>query len=467
MSALTNIEYHVPGAIAAAFLQSDAFVCGIRGPIGSGKSTACVMKLLRHVRRQSVGADGRRHARYAVIRNTYPELKTTTIKTWTQWIPQSLGRWRDQGPPSHHILAPDLDLEVLFIALDRPDDIAKLLSLELTGAWINEAREVPKAVLDALTGRVGRYPAVRNGGCVEPQIWMDTNSPDVDHWWYRLAEEETPDEFAFYAQPGGLKPGAENLANLPNGYYERASAGKDEDWIAVYIRSDYGFVCEGKPVYPEYRDAVHCREFEISRSLPLWIGLDFGLTPAAVFGQRTAMGAWRWHSELVCEDMGAWRFGELLRGTFAERYPGISIAGITGDPSGDARQPGDTDERSVFQILAACGIQALQARTNDPVLRREAVAYALNRMVDGTPGLLIHPQCRMLRKAMAGAYSYRRVQISGEERFRDKPDKNMYSHVAEAAQYLMLGAGEDTALIAPQSRGVRVDHHRRRRGNVI
>ncbi|MBI2798998.1 MAG: TerL [Gammaproteobacteria bacterium] len=426
-----------------------------------------MMKLLRHARRQPIGTDGRRHARYAVIRNTYPELKTTTIKTWSQWVPQSVGRWRDQGPPSHHILDAGLDLEVLFIALDRPDDIAKLLSLELTGAWINEAREVPKAVLDALTGRVGRYPPVRDGGCVEPQIWMDTNSPDSDHWWYRLAEEGTPEEFAFFTQPGGLNPGAENLANLPESYYERACAGKDDDWVAVYVRSEYGYVREGKAVYPEYRDSVHCREFEISRSLPLWIGLDFGLTPAAVFGQRTAMGAWRWHSELVCEDMGAWRFGELLRGTFAERYPGIVIAGVTGDPAGDSRQPGDTDERTVFQILNTVGIQAIPAHTNDPVFRREAVAQALNRMVDGTAGLLIHPQCRMLRKAMAGAYAYRRVQISGEERYRDKPDKNMYSHVAEAAQYLMLGAGEDRTLVAPPVTSKRLDHNRRARGRVL
>ena len=99
------------------------------------------------------------------------------------------------------------------------------------------------------------------------------------------------------------------------------------------------------------------------------------------------------------------------------------------------------------------------------VLRREAVAQALNRMIDGAPGLIIHPQCRMLRKAMAGAYAYRRVQVGGDERFRDKPDKNMYSHVAEAAQYLMLGAGEDRTLIAPVMTSKKIDHNRRVRGN--
>ena len=30
---------------------------------------------------------------------------------------------------------------------------------------------------------------------------------------------------------------------------------------------------------------------------------------------------------------------------------------------------------------------------------------------------------------------------------RDVPDKNLYSHVADADQYLMLGAGEGRALV--------------------
>ena len=185
-------DYYPPGVIAAEFLKSDAFVAGIRGPIGSGKSTACVMKLLRGVQQQPPGPDGVVRRRTAIVRNSYPELKTTTIKTWHQWLPASIGHWVDQGPPLHRITQAGadgklaFDWEVIFLALDRPEEVRKLLSMELSDAWINEAREVPKAVLDGLTGRVGRYPAKRDGGCRDPQIIMDTNAPDTDHWWARL-----------------------------------------------------------------------------------------------------------------------------------------------------------------------------------------------------------------------------------------------------------------------------------------
>ena len=45
------------------------------------------------------------------------------------------------------------------------------------------------------------------------------------------------------------------------------------------------------------------------------------------------------------------------------------------------------------------------------------------------------------------AISFRRLQVSGSDRYVDKPEKNIYSHVCDAAQYLMLGAGEDSVML--------------------
>jgi len=198
-------------------------------------------------------------------------------------------------------------------------------------------------------------------------------------------------------------------------------------------------------VYPEYRDSIHCQEFQLLPGLPIHVGIDFGLTPAAVFGQRSAMGQWRWHSELVTQDMGAVRFAQLLRQAMHERYPGAVFGSITGDPAGDTRS--QTDETTPFQILHAANVPARPAATNDFIKRRESVAVCLGRLIDGQPGLMVHPQCTVLRKAMAGGYNYKRVQVIGAEKYRNVPDKNHYSHVAEAGQYMMLGAGEARTLI--------------------
>jgi hypothetical protein len=469
---MREVTYKPPGTVSREFMRDDSFFRGIMGPFGSGKSTCCIMEVLRRAQMQRPSEDGKRRSRWAIIRNTYPELKTTTIKSWHEWVPQHIGRWVDAGPPMHHIQDGDLDLEVLFLALDRPQDVGKLLSMQLTGAWINEAREVSKAVLDGLTGRVGRYPA---GGTAWSGIIADTNPPDNDHWWYKLAEEQKPSGWRFFRQPSGLAQEAENLEwlnqtpeslTLPpehpvrraqgRGYYERQISGKDQDWVNVYVHSEYGFVRDGRPVYPEFKDSVHVAEFNLIPGVPLYVGIDFGLTPAATIAQRTPLGQWRVHGELVTEDMGAVRFGQLLHSLMQTEYAGFAFEKITGDPAGDTRA--QTDEVTPFQILRAQKVFATPAATNDFIKRRESVASPLNRLIDGVPGLVIHPRCALLRKAMAGGYAYKRLQVTGEERFRDVPDKNHYSHVAESLQYLLVGGGE-AALLTKRSRtGTRASH---------
>lgn len=451
---MTRVIEYTPSPTLERFHASNAFVRGIRGPIGSGKSVACCWEIYTRAMEQRKGPDGVRKSRWVAVRNTYGELQTTTLRTWLDWFPSDIvgrvtfGAPIEQTCVFEHDDGSRVELEMWFLALDRPDHVKKLLSLECTGIWLNEARELPKAILDAATGRVGRYPSARDGGASWFGVILDTNPPDTDHWWYQLAEEQKPDGFEFFAQPPGDSEAAENVRNLPAGYYDRLKAGTTDEWIRVYVRGDYGFVLDGKPVYPEYRDGLHVREFGPTKGLPLYGGMDFGLTPAGLVGQRMVNGQIRIHSELVTEDMGIERFGNLWRTEMQARYGAMPFARITGDPAGNAR---NDDERTTFDILRkACSVPAEPASTNDPTMRREAFASPMTRLIDGEPGMLIHPQCRRLRKALAGGYHYKRVLVSGSERYHDQPDKNMHSHVAEAGQYLVLGMGGAQTMLRPQ-----------------
>jgi hypothetical protein len=238
---VATVSYRAPPTLAR-FGRSDAFVRAVVGPVGSGKSSMCCVEILRRAAGQAAGSDNVRRTRFAVIRNTYRELKDTTQKTFEQWVPPALGKWHRQDF-TFTIDKPLADgtrmhCEVLFRALDNPEDVKKLLSLELTGAYINEARQVPKAILDVLASRVGRYPSKAQGGCTWYGIWMDTNPWHVGHWGYKLFKE-CPEGYELYEQPDGLGPYAENLENLPQGYYSKQMAGKDTAWIDEYLRSKY------------------------------------------------------------------------------------------------------------------------------------------------------------------------------------------------------------------------------------
>ena len=476
---MTSFKYKPDGEVLKSFMKDNTFFRGIRGPVGSGKSVGCCVEVFRRALEQQKAPDGKRKSRWAIIRNTNPQLRTTTIKTWLDWFPENeWGKFTWSVPYTHHIKKGDIDLEVIFLALDRPEDVKKLLSLELTGIWINEAREIPKSIIDACTMRVGRYPSMRDGGASWTGVIADTNAPEEDHWWPIMSGEVPipdhipreqakmlvkPDNWQFFTQPAGMvedrnhegeiedyrpNPEAENQKHMMKSYYPNLIQGKTKSWIDVYVMNRLGHVQDGKPVYPMFAPEVHIakEEIPVAAGHPVYVGVDFGLTPAAVLGQKVR-GRWLLQSEIVAVDMGIVRFAEVLRNELATRFAAVSEAIIYGDPAGDFRA--QTDESTPFHILRGAGLKAFPAPSNSVDLRLESVSSQLTKMIEGKPALLIDRRCPQLIKGFEGGYQYKRMEVSGE-RYADKPDKNMFSHVHDAAQYLFLGAGEGRALMNSQ-----------------
>jgi hypothetical protein len=340
-----------------------------------------------------------------------------------------------------------LDMEVFFLSMDRPEEMGKLKGLELTGAWLNEAGELAKAALDVATQRVGRFPPGRTGGPTWTGVIMDTNPPDDDAWWYRLSEKEKPADWEFFKQPGGLiedagvykpNPAAENIQNLPGGYqyYLRQVPGKTKEWIKVFLLGNYGTISDGKQIYPEWNDDIHCKVVKPYPDKPLLLGFDYGLTPACVICQVSPRGQLIVLGELFAKDMGIRQFArDVVRPYLALNFHGYSFQAC-GDPAGMSRS--DTDEKTCFMELAEEGIACVPAITNSFVGRREAVAKYLTRLVDGRPAFMVDPSCDMIRRGFNGRYQFRRLQVVGAERYKDVPDKNEYSHLHDALQYAAL-----------------------------
>ena len=474
-----EFKYKPDGDVVKEFMKDDTFFRGIRGPVGSGKSVSCCVEIFRRALEQKKAPDGKRKSRWAIIRNTNPQLKTTTIKTWLDWFPEeTFGKFTWSVPYTHNVKLGDVELEVIFLALDRPEDVKKLLSLELTGIWINEAREIPKSILDACTMRVGRYPSMRDGGSTWTGVIADTNAPEEDHWWPIMAGEVPipdhiprdqakmlvkPDNWRFFTQPAGMlevkddegeiedykpNPKAENRKYMREDYYPNLIRGKTKSWIDVYVMNKLGHVQDGKPVYQMFAPEVHIakEEIPIAADMPVYVGIDFGLTPAAAFGQKVR-GRWLIQSEIVAVDMGIVRFAEVVRNELSSRFSACSEVFIYGDPAGDFRA--QTDESTPFQILRGAGLRAFPAPSNSVDLRLESVSSQLTKMVEGKPAFMIDRRCPQLIKGFEGGYQYKRMEVSGE-RYADKPDKNMFSHIHDALQYLMLGAGEGRALMNSQ-----------------
>jgi hypothetical protein len=447
------IQYFPEDTLADFHADRHSRVKAVMGPYGSGKSTGDVMDLLMLAQEQEP-FKGVRDVRTAVIRNTYPELKSTTIKTWQEWIPDSFMPIKYDAPiiGRTNQLLPDgtvLRWEVLFLALDRPDHVSKLKSLELTNAWVNEASELPWAIIEHLDARIDRYPPKYRGGATRPCILMDTNAPDTDSRFYETFETLKPKGWTLYRQPAALIEAGDYL--IPNpaatyaqfqnsgyGYWANMAQGKTKEWINVYIKGDYGTVFTGKPVWAEYVDGLHyCPEpLEVFPGIPLIVGMDFGLTPACAIMQLLPNGQLRIIDELISDSMGIRQFArDALRPHLSNHYPGHPVV-IYGDPAGLQRSQ-VSDEETCLKELAKQGFMAMPAHTNSFIARREAVAGFLTTMArGGEPAFVIGPKAPTVRKAFMGGYQFGRVAVSGqEERYHDEPIKNRFSHVSDGVQY--------------------------------
>lgn len=479
------------GKVSRAFCRSTAFAQFIQGPWGSGKTAACVVgKLWNIACSQAPDRDGIRRTRFFIVRNTYTDLKNTTLNTWKDWFPENIyGDITMSRPFKQHIKMGDVDCEVLFLALDDEEDRKKLLSLECTVIYFNEFREIERGIIDDATGRVGRYPGdLYRPDDVPKAEWPtfygiigDTNAPAEDHWLPimrgdvpypdHFTEEDIqahikPDNWEFFMQPPAmirtydedgkltgyeLNPDAENLKYLPVGYYDNMIKGKKPSWIAINVLNELGKLVEGRPVFETFREDYHVskEKLEVVDGALVYVGVDFGRTPAAVAGQLIG-GQWRILYEIQARNMGANRFAPILKKDLAGRFAGCQLA-IFGDPAGD--DEGQSDDQTPFRVFKANGLRVVKAYHNNKLgIRLEAVENVLGRNNDMNtgPALMIDTDCKILKTAMNGGYQYKRIRVSGSAKYSDVPDKNEYSHIADAFQYLLLGAGEGNIVLTNQ-----------------
>jgi hypothetical protein len=471
----TGIPIYEPdGVTLYDFVVDNSEVAVIRGPLGSGKSFAWCQRIFRHAREQSPSPmDGVRRSRWIVVRNTYPQLKTTTIKTWLDAFPEHIyGKFNWGIPHAHRIRVGDVDLEVYFLALDKAEDVAKLRSLEVTGVCFNELQYIPKELFDEAHSRVGRFPAVKDGGCRWKGVIADMNEPDEDHFIPLMTGEvpfpdgmsqeerdrlQWPSDWFYRIQPPGLievygdigqvigyreNPLAENRKWLYEGYYLDKSKGKAKAWVDSRLLNKINLFAEGDPVHPAFRAETHMARSPLHpmRGYPILCGMDFGRSPALLCGQFINN---RWYilNELIGFNEGASIFAPKVKRWLEQNFAGHTYE-FWGDPKGQDR--GQADERTAYEIFRSYGmaIRPAPVKQNAIQTRLDAVDYALTTMWEGGPRLLISPTCRMYRAALAGKYCWKK-----DDEGRKEPDKNKHSHIADAGQYLLLGGGEGRTMV--------------------
>ena len=445
-----RLRYRPQGATLKAFHQDRSYMRVLVGPLGSGKTQASIVEILHRIMTQPPSKDGIRKSRWLAVRNTLPDLESTTIKDFKAITEgMGIGTWRNVSPVTCTIDTVDTEgyqvkAEIMFRSFDSGLDEKKARGMQLTGCWLNELKELNKSNVDMILSRVGRYPA--RAEC--PNSWYgaigDSNCPDSDHWLGVFMQGGKPDNWWIGRQPGAVTKVdgrwivnqlAENIRNLPDAYYENLRQGKAENWIRANLGNELVYVSDGRPVHDSFNESVHVRHCGIHPGQKLYIGVDWGRTPAAAFCALNADGSWSVFDELVTTNTSAYTFGKILADKIARDYPGHDTE-IYADPAGN--QQSQTRDESCFQMLEESGLYATPCHTNRFELRAGALDKQLQSMTRGKPDIEFDPKCRTLIKGLAGAYQYKRLQVAGDDRFRDSPDKGPESHVCEALHYVLL-----------------------------
>ena len=449
---------HTPGALFYDFVV---------GPYGSGKTTALFMKLIYMAKLQQRGPDGVRRSRCVIVRNTAPQLSDTTIKSWEGWFKDGqAGHWH-LSQKIFDLKFDDVECEVMFRPLDTADDIARVLSLEVTFANIDEFIEIPIAIIAAPSARLGRYPSKPDGGATNWGMWGASNTSTEDNWWYDYLHDpefvervdlyeghfaqrdstlrkltrrpENGINVRYFKQPSGLGPDAENVENLPGKreYYVNQAKGKTAAWIGQYLDAEWGFSASETPVLKSFNPKIHISaNLKIQPMITIAFGIDPGLAGTAfIFGQEDLYGRLTVIGECGAVGIGMERFIDTVALPYIRtRFRDAELVAAPDPAAGNRAQ---TDETKVISILKKSFTVKPQWNNRLGVRIDAMDHYTTLLLPDVGPALLVDKvHAPMLCKALAGGWKYEKAKRSSDDTYKPAPEKNIYSHYGDAFSYL-------------------------------
>jgi hypothetical protein len=451
---VTEIVYDAAPTIAS-FMKSAAFGRLLAGPVGSGKTTGCLWEIFRRACEQRPAPDGYRYTRFAIVRQTLKQLRDTVLKDILQWL-QRVAQYK-VSENTIYIEFNDVRSEWLLIPLEDQEDQRRLLSMQLTGAFMSEAIEMDVGIVAPLAGRCGRYPSAVLGGCTWAGLIADTNMPTEGSEWHTFMHLNISPDWQIFIQPGGLDPLAENLEWLNQNeeslkldrhdpqrlalgriYYERLSR-NPPDWVKRYVNAQYGDDPSGSAVFRlAFKRSFHV----VDELMPvpghaLLVGQDFGRDPWSIICQLDHRGRFNVLEEVAAEDVGLeHHINHALRPALTNaRYLGLPIA-LIGDPAGTARS--SIYEETTFDVLKRMGFKAFPAPTNDIDPRLRAVEAFMLAQRDGGPAFRVDKgRCPTVIRALDGGYRYAKTKHG---QLKPVPDKNRWSHPMDGLQYSALAA---------------------------
>ena len=410
------------------------------GAYGSGKSIVLDLKAVS-LCFQYPGT------RVALIRDTYPNLRRTVLKTLSK-IFIKFG-WSEGVQYRHHktdnafiFTVGDRESELLYMAAKNEgvtleEAIKDFGSLEVDWCGIEEARDIDETIYLAIHNRIGRWGVIDNKE--HKQLMLVGNPADEEHYLYKRyrlgltgAGKKITNREDYYYKTSSTYDNRRNLS----AQYIKSLENMDEYFKNTYLHGMSGYhPPDGASVYPQFKYEYYVSEDKLDH-IPggmILRGWDIGPTgvyKACVVGQKDKDGVLRVLKEFVSKEPGIERFGRIVADECKILYPKCDAYFDVGDPAAFAGTQMDTMQSPAKILMKEFGIAMIEGvKAFGP--RKDAVATMLNH------NLIIFDRygCSSLIKGFQGGYYYKK-QDEQQGKYGTTPMKNKFSHGQDALQYL-------------------------------
>lgn len=401
------------------------------GGFGSGKTKGGVWECLD----QGLIFPGNR---IAIMRDTMPDLRDTTMATFfDECPPELIYTYRRK----ENVVILTNGTEFLFRSFRQYATSArnqfqtKLKGLNLGGFYVDEMNEITKDEFILMMGRLRmQVPDAKDGRKFKHFGIGTTNPTNEQHWIFSMFAGPEADKVRYEL----VQASSRENPNLPPDYIPNLEKAYPPSWVAMFIDGKFGQMIRGQPMYESFKVGWHDKNRVLAQShLPVHRYWDFGWhRPAVVWAQVSSDGHWRIIRELLGYNQHIQSFAPKVLELSNTHFGGYGFVDY-GDPAG--KQVNDKSNRSTVKILDEDFGIKIQSRASGVKEGVDIVQKKLITAINGLAGLQIDPElCPVLIAGFIGGYARDTEGLPIKDGY--------YEHLHDALRYgaiNIFGAAQD------------------------
>ncbi len=380
-------------------------MCALYGGSRSGKTFILIFALI--VRASKV------KSRHVVIRKTFSAVKRAVIfDTFPKVMQLCFPKLTYELNKSDWFVTLPNGSEIFFAGLDDKKRAEKILGMEFSTLYFNEASELDYSSIQIAISRLAEKNSLKK------RIWFDFNPPAKSHWSYWLFIKlldpidneplENPEQYGHL-----LMNPTDNMENIDENYLKILEKMPEED-RERFLKGLFSDSDDGQAYYSFDRER-HVGETEMVRGT-IFVNMDFNVSPMTATIMQYYNNTFYIHDEAFLGAKGSSDTYQMSDWLIRKGYKGASVIP---DSTGKNRK---TSGKSDHDILKDNGFKVLSTR-NPFVTDR---VNNVNRLFTENR-IIINPKCKKLINDLE--------KVSWKDNKLDQKTDKLLTHISDGLGY--------------------------------